>query len=79
MTKIKKLNKDVLRSPLYQLIDDTLIDASIILRKELLVEEDSLLDEAKELARKGLLYMDLVDQCATLFEGVSANSISTVE
>lgn len=79
LTKIKKLNKDVLRSPLYQLIDDTLIDASIILRKELLVEEDSLLDEAKELARKGLLYMDLVDQCATLFEGVSANSISTVE
>lgn len=79
LNKIKKLNKDMLKSPLYQLIDDTLIDANIILRKELLVEEDGMLAEAKELARKGLLYMDLVDQCATLFTDVSANSVSTVE
>ena len=79
LDKLKKLNKEVLRSPLYDLVDDSLIDARLALEKELLIEEDSILDEAKEISRKGLIYMDLVAQCANLLGDVAANSVSLVK
>lgn len=79
LKKLRKLSKETLRSPLYQMIDNSLIDASLIMQKELLLEENSLVEEGKEIARKGLLYMDLVDQCATLLADVSAASVSAAE
>ncbi len=78
LKKLRKLSKETLSSPLYQMIDNSLIDASLIMQKELLLEENSLVEEGKELARKGLLYMDLVNQCANLLADVSAASVSAV-
>lgn len=76
LEKLKKMNKEMLKSPLYQLVDDSLIDARLALEKELLIEEDSILEEAKEIARKGLLYMDLVNECSLLLADVAASSVS---
>jgi len=79
LVKIKKLTKTTIKSPLYELVDDTLIDASLILQKELLVEEGSMVEEAKELARKGIIYMDLMNECANLLADVAADSVSNVK
>ncbi len=76
LEKLKKMNKEMLKSPLYQLVDDSLIDARLALEKELLIEEDSILEEAKEIARKGLLYMDLVNECSLLLADVAASSVT---
>lgn len=79
LEKLKKMNKEMLKSPLYQLVDDSLIDARLALEKELLIEEDSILEEAKEIARKGLLYMNLVNECSLLLADVAASSVSKVK
>lgn len=76
LDKLKKYNKKMLKTPYYQLVDDTLIDARLALDKELLVEEDSVLDEAKEIARKGLIYMGLVSECSLLLADVASESVS---
>ncbi len=79
LEKLKKLNKEIIKSPLYQLIEWSLIDAKTLLEKELLIEENSILAEAKEISRKGLIYMDLVSQCSLLLADVAASSLSQVK
>jgi len=79
LDKLKKMNKEMIKSPLYELIDDSLIDARVALEKELLIEEKTILEEAKEISRKGLLYMNLVEQCANLLADVSDNCLSKVK
>jgi len=79
LVKLEKLSKEMLRFPAYQLVDDSLVDARLILQKELLIEEESILEEAKEISRKGLIYMKLVNECALLLADVAKNSISNVK
>ncbi len=79
LVKLEKLSKEMLRLSAYQLVDDSLVDARLILQKELLIEEDSILEEAKEISRKGLIYMKLVNECAILLADVAKNSISNVK
>ena len=66
----KRINK---RWELYQLIDMSLVNAKMIMQKENLLDEESVLEEAKEISRKGMLYMDLLSQCAELFAEASAD------
>ncbi|MBR5336524.1 MAG: motility associated factor glycosyltransferase family protein [Lachnospiraceae bacterium] len=79
LVKLEKLSKEMLKIPMYQLVDDSLVDARLILQKELLLEEDSILEEAKEISRKGLIYMKLVNECALLLADVAKASISNVK
>lgn len=79
LVKLEKLSKEMLKLPMYQLVDDSLVDARLILQKELLIEEGSILEEAKEISRKGLIYMKIVNECALLMADVAKNSISNVK
>lgn len=79
LNKIKKSNKKI-RSQwhCYQCIDITLVHANMIMKKESLMEEESVLEEAKEISRKGMILMDLIKQCADLFAQISADTVSQV-
>lgn len=79
LNKLKKKTKDVLRLPTYDLVETSLVNANLILKRELLLDLDSVLEGGKELARKGLLYWDLVSQCAELLAGESSKCLSNLE
>ncbi len=79
LKKLEKRMKETLRLPSYDLIDSCLVSAHLILRSELLLDIDSVIEEGKELSRKGLIYWDLVSQCAELLAGVAAERLSNIE
>lgn len=67
---LKRLEKEIKRTEaldVYQLAAITLDNARVILQNEQFLEEDTIQEEGKEIARKGLLYMDNVAKCAELF------------
>lgn len=71
---LKKLDKQINvleKSSSYQLIEITMSKAQYILRGEQYLQEDSLQAEGKEIARKGMLYMDNVIDMAKLFQEYS--------
>ena len=70
MKKIGRIVNDIEERAAYQLVNLTLMNAEFILKNEEFIEEDSLQKEGKEIARKGILYMENVAECATLFEGM---------
>ncbi len=79
LKKLEKQTKEMLRLSTYDLIDSCLVSAHLILRRELLVDSESALEEGKELSRKGLIYWDLVSQCAELLAGVAAERLTNIE
>lgn len=79
LLKLEKFSKEMIKLPAYQLVDDSLVDARLILQKELLMEEESILEEAKEISRKGLIYMKLVNECSLLLADVAKASISNAK
>ncbi len=80
LNKIKKSSKKIKNQwNCYQCIDMTLVHANMIMLKESLLEEGSVLEEAKEIARKGMIYMDLVKECADLFAQIASDTVSQVK
>ena len=67
MKKLEKQIKIIEKDEVYQLVVITMTDALYILQNEQYLQEDSLQKEGKEMARKGILYMENVEKCATLF------------
>lgn len=68
LKKIEKQISNIERRDSYQLVTITLSEAKSILKNEQFLQEDSLNEEGKEIARKGILYMEMVDQCSLLFK-----------
>ncbi len=67
---LKRLDKQIKKieaQEMYQLVSLTLNEAQYIIKNEQLLAYDSLQEEGKEVARKGVLYMDSVAQCAEIF------------
>ena len=52
----------------YQLIEITMNSAKSILRNEQFLSEESVQEEGKEIARKGILYMENVVKMADVFK-----------
>lgn len=71
LKKLKKQIKNIEKTSAYQLAAITLNEAQSILRNEQFLSEDSLQAEGKEIARKGILYMENVKKAAELFEELS--------
>lgn len=68
---LKKLNKQlkcIEEMEVYQLITITFNRATYILRSEMFLQEDTIQKEGKEMARKGILYLENVEELAKLFE-----------
>lgn len=67
---LKKLEKQIQKievQSIYDLAATTMSEAQYILKNERFLEYGSLQEEGKEIARKGILYMEKVSECASLF------------
>lgn len=71
LKKVKKLTQKIEASDVYQLVAITMVNAQYILKNEQFLQEDSVKEEGKEIARKGILYMENVQKMAALFEEYS--------
>lgn len=71
LKQIKKNTKKIEKNLNYQLIEDTLSRADSILKTSQYFEYQSFEDECKEIARRGIKFMELIEECATLFEKYS--------
>lgn len=67
LKKIEKAVKQIEGNEVYQLISITMVNARYILLNEQFLHEDSVQEEGKELARKGILYTENVAKLAGLF------------
>ena len=73
LKKIKKLTKKIEGQPRYfGMIQATLPLADYIIQSERYDVKHSVEEEGKEIARQGLIYTDLVAECAELFEQYTA-------
>ncbi len=67
LKKIEKSVKKVEGNDMYQLVNDTMVNARYILLREQFHYENTVQKEGKELARKGILYMENAAKMAALF------------
>lgn len=79
LKKIKKLSKQVKSKDSYQLIETSMPVAEYIIRSEYFYEEKSLEAETKEIARKGILYSDLLEKCAELLKDAAEETLLPIE
>ena len=68
LKKIKKQNKKIEENELYQLVQITMSQAQYIMGQEQYQQEQSIQEEGREIARKGILYTQNVKKAALLFE-----------
>lgn len=68
LKKIKKANHAIEANEIYQLVASTMVNAQYILWNEQFQHEDSVNEEGKEIARKGILYAENVKKMAELFQ-----------
>lgn len=78
LKKLKKAIKGIEEMPTYQLVKLSLNNAQYILWNEQFMQADSLQKEGKEIARKGILYMENVEKISVLFKQL-AEEIFTEE
>ena len=71
LKKIKKLTRDCQSKDAYQLIEASMPIAECVIRQEAYFEEESLEADIKEIARKGILYSELLLKCAKLLKEYS--------
>lgn len=67
LKKIEKIIKEIEGNRMYQLVRNTMVNAQYILWNEQFLHEDSVQEEGKEVARKGILYTENVAKMAELF------------
>ena len=68
MKSLERKVKDIETKEVYQLVEITMNNAKIILRNEQFLTEDSIQKEGKEIARKGILYIENVMKLAKAFK-----------
>ena len=76
LKKIEKEIKHIEAEPTYQLITMTLVNAQYILQNEAYLSEGIIQKEGKEIARKGILYMQNVIKCADLLKGMAEDAFA---
>lgn len=67
LKKLEKQIKKVEAWEVYDLVQEVMSEAHYILKNEQFMEYGSLQEEGKEIARKGILYMEKVAECAGIF------------
>lgn len=79
LKKVKKLTKKITENPEYQIIDTTIIVADFVVRTEYYYENEDTSSEIQELARKGILYSEILEQCARLLKEISEEELLSIE
>lgn len=68
LRRVKKFTNKCMLTPAYELIEDSIALADSLVRSEQFDVADTMKDEIKEIARKGILYSDLLIECSSLLE-----------
>lgn len=77
--KIKRHKNKLEKNPVMALLGDILVVSDYIIQEEAFVEEDTFQGEIKEIARKGIIYMEQVKECINLFLPVVRETVGSVE
>lgn len=72
---IKKLSGQCSQKDAFQLIEATVPDADFIIRSEYYYENGTLEEETREIARKGMKYSELLEQCAALLKDIAKREL----
>ncbi|MCI8706613.1 MAG: motility associated factor glycosyltransferase family protein [Lachnospiraceae bacterium] len=75
LKRIKKLTKRCREREAFQLIDMTMATADYIIRSEYFYEGESSEAEIKEIARKGILYNQVLQECAELLKQMAEEAL----
>lgn len=74
--KIKKMTKKIEGDSIYyEPIQETLVLANYIVKSEQFDTMKTMQEEGKEIARQGIIYTDMVKQCAELFEEYTKETV----
>lgn len=79
LNRIKKSTAAIEGHELYGIISSTLSVAEYMISSEQFFEEDSLQAEGLEIARQGIKYIDLVDQCIGLLIPLSEETVGNLK
>ncbi|MGN0290391.1 MAG: hypothetical protein ACI4C5_00555, partial [Lachnospiraceae bacterium] len=74
-----KITTRIENSEEYQLILTCIPIADYIIRSEYYFEGDTLAKETEEIARKGKLYCEVLQECITVLKGLSEETLLTIE
>ncbi len=72
---IKKLSGQCSQKDAFQLIEATVPGADFIIRSEYYYENGTLEEETREIARKGMKYSELLEQCAALLKDIAKREL----
>ena len=76
LKKIKKMTKKIEGDSIYyEPIQETLVLANYIVKSEQFDTMKTMQEEGKEIARQGIIYTDMVKQCAELFEEYTKETV----
>lgn len=75
LKKIDKCIKKLQKYDLYQTISVTMNEAEYIIKNEQFIQYDSEIEEGREIARQGILFMTGVKECAHIYEEYSREVI----
>ena len=79
LRRIKKNTKKIEREPNYQMISDTLVNANQILESGQYMEYQSFEEEGKMIAQRGMLFLQLIGECAELLKHLSEDTVGKVK
>lgn len=75
LKRVKKLTGKCSKKETYQLIAETIKKAEYIIRTEYFYEGDTFEDEIREIARKGILYSEILQECAELLKVLAEETL----
>lgn len=75
LKKVKKLTKQCREKEVFQLIETTMVLSEYIIRSEFYYEGDSLEEELRESARKGIRYSELLMECAGFLKELAEETL----
>ncbi len=79
LNKIKRMTAEIEQHELYGIVSNALSVAEYIINSEQFYEEDSVQAEGLEIARKGIMYTELVDQCIGVFIPLAEETIGKLK
>lgn len=75
LKKIKKITKNCERLPAYQMVSATMELAEYVVRSESLYELDTLEEEGRAVAKQGMKYSKMLEQCAELLRDFAKENL----
>lgn len=73
LKKIERSIKQIEGNDTYQIIRESMVQANSILLNEAHMQEKTVKEEGKEIARKGIIFASCVQECASVFAEYEAN------